>query len=57
MYIVGSSVKTDSEMLRWVGFQIHFKLVGQAVAKVRVAAVEVEVRIEVIGHIQAGFFQ
>ena len=37
--------------------QVAFKLVGRAVAERRVAAVEVEVGVEVKGHLQPSLFQ
>ena len=49
-------VKMDSEQ-RQVGFQVVFKLVGQSVAGCRMAAVKVEIGVEVVGDFQAGFFQ
>lgn len=47
-------MKTDSE-LRWVGFQVLFKLMRRAVAQSKVAVVAGVVRVEVMGHFQAGF--
>ena len=49
-------METDSEP-RQGGFQVLFKLVGRAVAQGRVAAVEVEVGVQVVRHFQAGFFE
>ena len=47
-------MKTDSE-LRWVGFQVLFKLMRRAVAQSKVAVVADGVGVGVMGHFQAGF--
>jgi hypothetical protein len=49
-------VKTDSE-LRYTDLEVAFELVRRAVAQSGVAAVEVEVYVEVVGHLQQGFFE
>lgn len=49
-------VETNSELMD-VSFQVVFKLVQRAVTRNGVAAVEVEVGVEVMSDIQASFFE
>jgi hypothetical protein len=52
----GGPVKTDSA-LRCVGLEVALELMWRAVAERGVVAVEVEVGVEVVGHLQPGFFE